>query len=76
MNYNEIILKALDEIEELRQKSNEAPLDDMDLRIAAANIAQLFQDKELANRANWIDLLKADTSSQYHKRYYHGVFHI
>jgi hypothetical protein len=75
MNYNEIILKALDEIEELRQKSYEAPLNDYDFRVTAANIAQLFQDKELTNRATWCDLLKADSGSKYHQRYFNGVFH-
>ena len=75
MNNKEIILKALDEVEELRQKLAEASLDDYDIRVAAANIAQLFDDKELTNRATWCDLLKADESSKYCQRYYHGVFH-
>lgn len=71
----EIILKALDEVEDLRQRLAEGPLDDYDFRVTAANIAQLFNDKELTNRATWTDLLKADSSSKYHNRYFNGVFH-
>jgi hypothetical protein len=76
MNYNEIILKALDEVEELRQKLAEGPLDDYDIRVTTANIAQMFADAELHNRANWCDKLKENADSKYHQRYYHGVFHI
>jgi uncharacterized protein YehS (DUF1456 family) len=79
-NRDLIILKALDIIEDLRQRSFEAPLDDMDFRVAAADVAELFEDPELHNRANWTDLLKADAASRYHKRYFAGkgnlgVFH-
>ena len=73
---NTAILKALDEVEELRQLLAEGPLDDYDLRLCAANIAELFDDPELLNRANWTGLLKANESSKYHKRYYNGVFHV
>lgn len=72
----DLVLWALDEIEELRQRNREGCLDDYDFRVAAANVAQLFEDPELLNRANWCDLLKADKNSKYHKRYYHGAFHI
>lgn len=75
-NRDLIILKALDIIEDLRQLSFESPLYDMDFRIAAAAVAELFEDPELHNRASWTDLLKADEASKYHKRYYNGVFHI
>jgi len=76
MNNNELILKALDIIEDLRQRNFEAPLDDMDFRRAAADIAELFEDPELHNRASWTDLLKADEKTRYHNRYFNGVFHI
>lgn len=75
MNANAIILKALDEIEELRQRLCEGPIDDFDFRVCAANIAQMFDNPDLFNRAAWTDLLKADSGSNYHKRYFDGVFH-
>ena len=75
-NRDLIILKALDIIEDLRQRSFEAPLDDMDFRVAAADVAELFEDPELHNRASWTDLLKADHSTKYIQRYFNGVFHI
>lgn len=76
MTNTEIILKALDEVEELRQKLAEGPLDDYDLRRLAADVASLFEDPELHNRATWIDLLKADPNSKYYQRYNNGPFHI
>lgn len=69
-----IILKALDEVEELRQKDAENGGNlDYECRLAAANIAELagFPD-----RVSWIDLLKADEGTKYHKRYYNGAFHV
>ena len=76
MTRDEIILLALDEIEETRQKSHEGPIDDYDFRVLAANVAALFEDLEMHNRANWCDKLKENADSKYHQRYYHGVFHI
>ena len=71
-----IILKALDIVEELRQKSNEAPVDDWDYRCAAADIAALHPDKDFHSRATWCDMLKADQTTKYHERYFNGDFHI
>jgi len=76
MTKEDIILLALDEIEEVRQQSHEKPIDDYDLRVLAANVARLFDNIEMHNRANWTDKLKEDTDSKYHKRYYHGLFHV
>ena len=75
MTDKEMILKALDELEDLRQKLYEGSLDDYDFRVAAANIAQIIPDEDFHNRVNWCDMLKADETSKYHQRYYHGVFH-
>lgn len=76
MDKKDIILMALDEVEEVRQQLYEGPVNDYTFRVLAANIARLFDDIELHNRANWIDLLKEDSDSKYYKRYYNGVFHI
>jgi hypothetical protein len=76
MTKEDIILLALDEIEEVRQQSHEKPIDDYDLRVLAANVARLFDNIEMHNRANWTDKLKEDTDSKYYKRYYHGLFHV
>lgn len=76
MTPEQIILAALDEIEEMRQKSHEQPLDDYDFRVLAANVAALFDNNEMHSRANWTNKLKEDPSSKYHKRYYNGPFHI
>ena len=72
---NEKILKALDSMEDLRQQFLEGSATDYDFRVVAADIASIFDDPELHDRATWCDLLKADTNSLYHKRYYHGTFH-
>lgn len=72
----ELILNALDVIEDLRQRSFEAPLDDMDFRRACADIASLSDDPRLHIRAEWTERLKANEASRYHKRYYNGVFHV
>lgn len=71
-----IILKALDEVEEIRQQINEGHIDEYNVRVAAANIAALHPNKEFHDRATWTDLLKQDESTNYHKRYYSNTFHL
>lgn len=69
-----IILKALDEIEELRQQDAELRGDlDYECRVAAANIAELAG---FDSRAAWTEALKNDPESKYHKRYFNGVYHV
>lgn len=75
-NITSIILKALDEVEELRQKFSEGHIDDTDIRVASANIAALHPDESFHNRATWTDILKQDETTNYHKRYYNNTFNL
>lgn len=75
-NITSIILKALDEVEEIRQKINSGTIDDNDIRVASANIAALHPDPNFHDRATWTDLLKQDETTNYHKRYYSNTFNL
>lgn len=75
-NITSIILKALDEVEEIRQKINSGTIDDNDIRVASANIAALHPDESFHNRATWTDMLKQDETTNYHKRYYSNTFNL
>ena len=73
-NITSIILKALDEVEEIRQKINSGTIDEYDIRVASANIAALHPDESFHDRATWTDMLKQDETTNYHKRYYSNTF--